>query len=102
MDANRYPSRDEEYKLPGVEALLAGTLALMTGYAQHGADCEIRPLMAGKLVRNLTALANHPALSEPMKAMLTRLIEHWMRAAWQEQPEPEMPSWVHATPVAMQ
>lgn len=105
MNANKPPSHIEEYSLPSAEALLAGTLALMTGYAQHKEDCEIRPLMAGKLVRNLTALAHHPAVSEPMQAMLTRLLEHWLRAAgpaWRGDEPVAPPAWVHAVPAVMQ
>ena len=103
MKTEEHVCQDEEYSLPPVEALLAGTLALMTGYAQHGEGCEIRPLMAGKLVRNLTALAHHPAVSEPMRAMLVRLVEHWLRAA--EPPglgQAGASAWVHAVPAAVQ
>lgn len=81
MKTEDYATQDEEYSLPPLEALLAGTLALMTGYAQHQEGCDIRPLMAHKLVRNLSALAHHPAVSEPMQTMLARLVEHWLRAA---------------------
>ena len=55
---------DEEYSLPPVEALLAGTLALMTGCAQHSGPVCQRELMVGKVVSNLTELAQHPALSQ--------------------------------------
>lgn len=105
MSANKPPRHVEEYSLPSAEALLAGTLALMTGYAQHKEDCEIRPLMAGKLVRNLTALAAHPAISEPMKAMLTRLLEHWVRAAGlacEAKTQSPVSAWVHAAPAVVQ
>lgn len=105
MNANRPPRHVEEYSLRSAEALLAGTLALMTGYAQHKEDCEIRPLMAGKLVRNLTALAAHPAISEPMQAMLTRLLEHWVRAAGpacEAKAQSHVSSWVHAAPRVVQ
>ena len=37
---------DEEYTLPPTEALLAGTLALMTGYAQAAAGDLHRSLLA--------------------------------------------------------
>jgi len=40
------PSTEEEYVLPCAEALLAGTLALMTAYAQGSPSCRGRPLMA--------------------------------------------------------
>jgi hypothetical protein len=59
---------DEEYSLPPVEALLAGTLALMTGCAQHSGPVCQRELMVGKVVSNLTELAQHPALSQPRRS----------------------------------
>ena len=39
----------EEYLLPQIEALLAGTLALMTALAQANAQCTHRELMAAKV-----------------------------------------------------
>lgn len=68
---------DEEYTLPSVEALLAGTLALMTGYAQSARDCPHRPCMARKLVSNLLYLSAHPQLSVPMQTMLANLRTRW-------------------------
>lgn len=68
---------DEEYTMPSVEALLAGTFALMTGYAQSAPDCPHRALMARKLVSNLQCLAAHPQLSAPMQAMLANLRTRW-------------------------
>lgn len=68
---------DEEYTMPGVEALLAGTLALMTGYAQSARDCPNRPLMARKLVCNLFHLSVHPQLSPPMRTMVGNLRTRW-------------------------
>ena len=67
----------EEYELPCTEALLAGTLALMTGYAQSARECPHRPLMAGKLVSNLLYLSAHPQLSAPMQTMLSNLRTRW-------------------------
>jgi hypothetical protein len=68
---------DEEYTMPSVEALLAGTLALMTGYAQSARECPHRSLMAGKLVSNLLCLSAHPQLSPPMQTMLANLRTRW-------------------------
>ncbi len=69
---------DEEYSLPPVEALLAGTLALMTGCAQHSGPVCQRELMVGEVVSNLTELAQHPALSQPMRVLLGRLSSRWL------------------------
>ena len=68
---------DEEYTLPNVEALLAGTLALMTGYAQSAPDCPHRVCMADKLVSHLLCLSTHPQLSPQMQAMLANLRTRW-------------------------
>jgi hypothetical protein len=68
---------DEEYVLPSVDALMAGTLALMTGYAQAAETCAHRPLMAKKLVSNLFFLANHPHVSPTMRCMLGNLRTRW-------------------------
>lgn len=70
---------DEGYELVSVEAMLAGTLALMTGFAQSGSGCPNRPVMAAKLVANLGELAGHPGLSATMHRVLQRLAGHWQR-----------------------
>jgi len=71
------PCIEEEYTLPSVEALMAGTLALLTGYAQSAPGCAHRPLMARKLVSNLCYLSEHPQLSPPMQTMLGNLCTRW-------------------------
>lgn len=68
---------DEEYLLPSVDALMAGTLALMTGYAQAGTECPNRGLIVKKLVSNLFFLANHPQVAPPMRCMLGNLSTRW-------------------------
>lgn len=98
---------DEEYPLAAVEALLAGTLALMTGYAQHQDGCDTRPLMAHKLVHNLLALRARDEFSASMQTVLTRLTQHWTRLEQQARradparPWPEQEVWPH-TPVTLQ
>lgn len=69
---------------PCAEGMLAATLALMTGFAEHCARPEAaraRPavprLLAAKAASNLFFLAGNPALSEPMRATLWRLRSHW-------------------------
>ena len=77
-----------EYLLPQIEALLAGTLALMT--AQANAQCTHRELMAAKVRDNLTQLAMHPQLSGTLRTVLARMVGQWApvavpvreRAAW--------------------
>ncbi len=68
----------EQYTMPCAEAMLAGTLALMTGYAQQH-DASVRSLMARKVVSNLFFLSGHPQLSDAFRTMVLNL-----RARWQE------------------
>jgi len=77
MDHMEMDRHEESYHLPSAEALIAGTLALMTGYVQAEAFCERRLLLARKLVRNLDSLAQHPQMSLPMQTLLCRLQGHW-------------------------
>ena len=87
---------NEEYTMPSAEALLAGTLALMTGHVQASC-CAHRELMAAKIVSNLSALAEAPVLSPAFKAMLQNL-----RLRWQNQgPATERSLW-HRSPDAVQ
>lgn len=97
---------DEEYTLPSLEALLAGTLALMTGYAQSARDCSHRTFMARKLVSNLCSLSSHPQLTPPMQTLLANLRTRWQleienaRDAAAAEASP-MPLW-HAAPSRVQ
>ena len=73
------PSTEEEYVLPCAEALLAGTLALMTAYAQGSPGCHDRPLMAAQLISNLIRLSHHPAFTPTMHTVLNRLCGSWQQ-----------------------
>ncbi|MFT3666528.1 hypothetical protein [Piscinibacter sp.] len=71
---------DEEHELPTLEAVLAGTLALMTGYAQAlQADLhpEQRLAMGAKIGRNLELLAAHVTVSEPFRHIALGLQARW-------------------------
>lgn len=71
---------DEEHELPTLEAVLAGTLALMTGYAQAlQADLhpEQRLTMGAKIGRNLELLATHAGVSEPFQRIALGLQARW-------------------------
>jgi hypothetical protein len=78
---------DEGVTLPSAEALLAGTLALMTGVIERAALAQ--PLtahgqslmMSAKVRANLSRLTEHPHLSAPFRATLARLQAHWERLA---------------------
>ena len=70
----------EEHELPSVEAVLAGTLALMTGYSQ-ALQADLHPQqriqMGVKIGANLDLLAGHPALSENFQRLLLGLRARW-------------------------
>lgn len=65
-----------EYQLHCVEALVAGTLALMTGYAQAREEPARAP-MARKILANLALLADQPGVSAQFRSMLCNLLAHW-------------------------
>lgn len=67
---------DEEYVLPCTEALLAGTLALMTGQAQS-ACARQRMLMAKKIRSNLYFLGQNPDLTPNFRTVVLRMHQHW-------------------------
>ena len=59
---------------------MAGTLALMTGYAQaFQADQNPiqRLLMGTKIVKNFALLAGHPDLTDPFRRVMAGLQERW-------------------------
>jgi hypothetical protein len=71
---------DIDVELPCIDGMLAGTLALMTGYAEH--QCEqgnasCRHLMAKKIVSNLYFLASHPQMPGTMALVMRNLQNHW-------------------------
>ena len=71
----------EEHELPCIEAVLAGTLALMTGYAQAllaATHPEQRLLMGHKITRHLALLADHEQLSTGFRAVLDGLRQRWL------------------------
>ncbi|WP_342129300.1 hypothetical protein [Hydrogenophaga sp. OTU3427] len=82
---------DSEYEMPSAEALLAGTLALMTGHAQS-ACARQRSLMAAKIGSNLLFLASHPILSTSFKAVVERMRPHWAVFAQTHADAPAPPS----------
>ena len=76
-------TRMDDDNLPSAEAMVAGTLALMTGHAQASCEKE-RRLMSAKVIDNLGQLAEHPGLSLLFRAALCSLRTHWQ--AMQVQP----------------
>lgn len=70
----------EEHELPSIEAVLAGTLALMTGYGQ-ALQAELDPAqrlgIGRKVVDNLELLGSHPKLSLGFRQVLLGLHQRW-------------------------
>ncbi|MDP3108545.1 hypothetical protein [Hydrogenophaga sp.] len=67
---------DEEHVMPCAEAMLAGTLALMTGHAQSACATQ-RDLMGRKIRSNLFFLGQHPGLSSSFRTEVQRMHQHW-------------------------
>ncbi|RZJ61370.1 MAG: hypothetical protein EON49_05620 [Acidovorax sp.] len=68
--------RDEEYSLPCAEALLAGTLALMTGYVQACCDSH-RDAMGRKISANLQMLADADGFTAHFRTVVWSLQGRW-------------------------
>jgi hypothetical protein len=94
----------EEYTLPSAEALLGGTLALMTGLSQ--AQCaQHRALMAHKIVANLASLAQSPQLSAGFRHLLDSLRQRWLAQQCSQSLQgvaPGVDSVWHVAPTALQ
>lgn len=68
--------------LPSLEAMVAGTIALMTAWADPSADapCGLaaqRSLLARKVVSNLFFIRHHPCASEPFRQVMANAHRHW-------------------------
>lgn len=71
---------------PSAEALVAGTVALMTTWADPRPDCRPdaathRSLLARKIVSNLFFLQEHPALSCGLRQVMAMAHQRWMGVA---------------------
>lgn len=78
---------DEEYSLPCAEALLAGTLALMTGYVQACCDSH-REAMGRKIVTNLQLLGQADVFTPHFRTMLCNLQSRWVQQCGPGRSEP--------------
>lgn len=77
------PSPDDDPNPPCLEALVAGTLALMTCWAAPAQDGSTpsrrqRTLMARKIVSNLFFLKHHPHASPGLRQVMARAHERWV------------------------
>lgn len=72
--------RDQEFVMPCCEAVLAGTLALMTGHAQ--ATCPVqRTQMARRIASNLAMLVHARGPSASFGVVARRLQTAWTALA---------------------
>jgi hypothetical protein len=74
---------DDDLNPPCLEALVAGTFALMTCWAAPAQDGTLptvrqRTLMARKIVSNLFFLKNHPHASPGLRQVMARAHERWV------------------------
>lgn len=101
-DDTRASSGNAEFVLSNVEAVLAGTLALMTALVQ-GCCEEHRRALRIKVIANLVELEHHANLSQQFRAVASHLQQHWH--ALDRGPTPEPPGdprlW-HMPPGVMQ
>lgn len=79
-DPNHPP---DDSTLPCPQAMLAGTLALMSAWAHPAQGCQLgsgqrRPLLARKIISNLFFLQQHPLVSPALRALAGRLHQHWV------------------------
>ncbi len=80
--------------LPCPEALVAGTLALMTAWAAPNPDARVgldaqRALLARKVVSNLALLQHHPEVSAGLRQVMVNVRHCWLAVA---QPVSRAPS----------
>ncbi len=65
-----------EYSITGLEAMLAGTFALMSAYA-HCQCVKHQGLMALKIISNLTCLQCQASLSPEFRKVLGKIMDSW-------------------------
>ena len=76
------PRDEDETSVPCAEALVAGTVALMTTWAIPCPGCSLpqaqqRDLLARKVASNLFFLKQHPALGPAMRLVMARAHQWW-------------------------
>lgn len=82
----------EAEALPSIDALIAGTVALMTTWADpcpHAPlpPADLRRVVARKVVSNLFFLQHHPLLSPLLRQSLAHAHARWVGLAHADQPQ---------------
>lgn len=82
---------------PSPEALIAGTLALMTAWADpcpraQLAPDQLRQLLARKVVSHLFFLQHHPLVTPHLRQSIARVRLHWVGLAREAPAEPDAES----------
>ncbi|MDZ7812154.1 MAG: hypothetical protein U5L74_03160 [Ideonella sp.] len=75
----------DDASMPDAEALLAGTLALMTAWAHPSDEAKLPPetlqsLLRKKIVSNLFFLQHHPSLSPHLRQVVSNVHGQWQAA----------------------
>lgn len=83
-------------ELPCVEAVVAGTVALMTAWAAPCPNAALdagaqRALLAHKVVSNLLVLRQHPALSPALRQVMANAHRRWVDVASGQGAAPAQP-----------
>jgi hypothetical protein len=73
---------NDDTRMPCAEALVAGTVALMTTWADPCPQARLdavqqRALMARQVVSNLALLSRHPALSPELRQVMAMARDRW-------------------------
>jgi len=80
------PDAPEHDELPSLDALIAGTVALMTAWADPCPHAPVGPehlrrLIARKVVSNLFFLQHHPCATPEVRHVLANAHGHWVSLA---------------------
>jgi hypothetical protein len=72
----------DEFDISGLEAMLAGTLCLMSAYAHRASEpASHRDLLSLKIVSNLSCLQCQSSLSPEFRRVLSKVCETWRQQA---------------------
>jgi hypothetical protein len=98
-----------EFDISGLEAMLAGTLCLMSAYSHCQCNSENNQGLIGlKIVSNLTCLQYQNSLSPEFRRVLSKVCDSWRQHSLRQTPEDALadlavpaPFW-HPAPNAVQ